>query len=229
MPRTDAILVAAGEGRRMGGPKPKAFLPLAGRPLLAHSLELLAALPEIRHVVAVVPMGEEETTRQIAAGLKQGGKIRAIVPGGARRQDSVRMGLDQVEADAEVVLIHDAARPFATPDLIRRVIDASARTGAAIPGVAVADTLKRVQDGRVEATIERRHLVAAQTPQGFKYDWLKRIYQQAWEKNLNATDDAGLAECLGMAVAVVDGEIHNFKLTTPQDLAWAEILMKQRK
>jgi 2-C-methyl-D-erythritol 4-phosphate cytidylyltransferase len=220
---TEVILVAAGEGRRMQGVRPKAFLPLAGRPLFMHALELFGGLEEINGIILVVPLGEEEATRSLASQGKGSEKIRAVVAGGARRQDSVRAGLDQLHGLTEIVLIHDAARPFFTAALVRRVIQAAGQTGAAVPGTPVVDTLKRLNEAKqVEATIERRHLAAIQTPQGFRTAVLKEAYHNAWKKNVAATDDAGLVECLGLPISVVEGESRNFKLTTPDDLVLAE-------
>lgn len=219
----DVILVAGGQGRRMRLPEPKAFLPLAGQPLLAHSLATFAAIPEVSGVVLVVPAGQAERAWAIARKLPDSGKVREVADAGPRRQDSVRNGMDCLPADAELVLIHDAARPFASAALIRRVAEAAAQAGAALPGLPVVDTLKRVNaEGRIESTVDRRNLVAVQTPQGFRTTVLRQAYQRAWQENQTATDDAGLVEFLGQPVAVVEGETMNFKITRPHDLELAE-------
>jgi len=194
-----AILVAAGRGERFGGPKHAALL--RGRPLWEWAEEAL------RHggVVGVVVVGD----------------LPGGIPGGARRRDSVRAGLDALPAAASHVLVHDAARPLASPDLVRRVIDRLLTGGvdAVVPVVPVRDTLKRVGDGWVVETIERRGLAGAQTPQGFKVAVL-RAAQEAGDDD--AGDDALLVERLGGSVACVEGEVSNLKVTYPGDLALAE-------
>lgn len=226
----DVILVAGGQGRRMRHPEPKAFLPLAGQPLLAYSLATFAAIPEVSGVVLVVPAGQAERAWGIVRKLPDQGKVREIADAGPRRQDSVRNGMDCLPADAELVLIHDAARPFASAALVRRVAEAAAQSGAALPGLPVVDTLKRVNaEGRIESTVDRRNLVAVQTPQGFQAAVLRQAYQRAWQENHTATDDAGLVEFAGQPVAVVEGETMNFKITRPHDLELAEWWLSVKK
>ncbi len=218
----DVILVAGGQGRRMLHPEPKAFLPLAGQPLFTYSLNTIAALPEVSGVVLVAPAGQNDRAWKIVRQLPAGGKVREIVEAGPRRQDSVRNGMDCLPPDAELVLIHDAARPFASAALIRRVAEAAAGSGAALPGLPIVDTLKRVNtEGRIESTVDRRSLVAVQTPQGFRAAVLRQAYQRAWQENQTATDDAGLVEFAGQPVTVVEGEAMNFKITRPYDLELA--------
>jgi len=222
----EVVIVGAGQGVRMGASVPKVFLPLGSRPVLLHTVRAFTALPEIRGVVLVVPAGEEPRVRELCGAGPNAEKIRAVVPGGARRQDSVRAGLDALSADTELVLIQDAARPFASPELIRRVLDAARRIGAAVPGVPVADTLKQVNpDETVACTLGRQGLVAVQTPQGFRIEVLRRAYAEAEVRGLEATDDAGLVEQAGLPVAVVPGDPMNFKLTTPLDFRVAECVL----
>jgi 2-C-methyl-D-erythritol 4-phosphate cytidylyltransferase len=219
----DVILVAGGQGRRMRQPGPKAFLSLAGQPLFTHSLNTFAGLDEVSGVVLVVPAGQAERAWEMVRRLPAGGRVKEIVDAGPRRQDSVRNGMDCLPTDAELVLIHDAARPFASAGLIRRVAEAAAQSGAAVPGLPVVDTLKRVSaEGRIESTVDRRNLVTVQTPQGFKTAVLRQAYQRAWQENRTATDDAGLVELAGQPVTVVEGEAGNFKITRPYDLELAE-------
>jgi len=230
MTAAEAIVVGAGQGRRMGAAVPKVYLSLAERPVLLYSVLTLLAMPEIGGIVLVVPAGEETRTRDLCRNLPGFEKVRSIITGGARRQDSVRAGLDQMSPRAEVVLIHDAARPFAAPELIRRVLAAAREVGAAVPGIPVADTLKQVgTDQRVARTLDRRNLVAVQTPQGFRREVLRQAYAHAWEKDLSATDDAGLVELAGLPVAVVPGDPMNFKLTTTLDFKVAEALQASRE
>lgn len=221
--KTEVILVGGGQGRRMGGTQPKAVRMLGGRPLFTYALAAFSQVAEIHSVVLVAPAGLEEEVRRICGRFPGGERVRNVVPGGARRQDSVRQGLDHLLPETTVVLVHDAARPFADPELIRRVQAAAARHGAAVPGIPVADTLKRVTArSLVETTVDRRQLVAVQTPQGFRTEVLRRAHAHAWKTNQTATDDAGMVENLGVPVTVVEGDPRNFKLTTPQDLALAE-------
>ncbi len=224
----EVILVGAGAGRRLAASGPKAFVSLAGRALIVHALQTFARVRAITGVVAVVPAGEEERLRLLCLSTPGIANVRAIVAGGARRQDSVQAGLDALSERAALVLVHDAARPFASVELCERVLAAAEQYGAAVPGVPVADTLKQV-DGqqRVERTLDRRNLVAVQTPQGFHVEVLRRAYARAWQQGASATDDAGLVEQLGLPVAVVPGETANFKLTTPQDLRLAQALARE--
>ncbi|MGD0440106.1 MAG: 2-C-methyl-D-erythritol 4-phosphate cytidylyltransferase [Acidimicrobiales bacterium] len=202
------IVVAAGQGRRFG--QPKQFVSLGGRPVIEWSLE--AARSVARGVVAVVP---EAFLGNPAVGK---GADR-VIAGGPTRASSVRRGLAAVPENADIVVVHDAARPLASRELFRAVVDAvTAGADGAVPGLAVADTVKRVRGDRVVETLDRSELVAVQTPQAFRVEALRRAHVGAPE----ATDDAGLLEALGLSVVVVPGEYHNLKLTSPDDLATAE-------
>ncbi len=198
-----AIVVAAGEGRRFGGPKQ--FAVLGGATVIAHSVR--AARTVADGVVAVVPEGLLD-----APGADGGAD--AVVPGGASRSESVRAGLRSVPQDADVILVHDAARPLASPALFRAVV-AAVRAGAdgAIPGLALTDTVKHVVDGTVVGTIDRSSLVTVQTPQAFRAAALRAAH----ESGAHATDDAGLLEAAG-GIVVVPGEATNLKITDPDDL-----------
>jgi 2-C-methyl-D-erythritol 4-phosphate cytidylyltransferase len=215
-----AILVAAGKGERMGGGRPKAFLPLAGRPILAWAVQAFDACPEVSEIVVVAPRAELAVCRKMLEGWR---KVRGVVPGGDRRQDSVRAGLAAVPGGfAGVVLVHDAARPLVDDDLIRAVIAAARRTGAAVPVVEVVDTIKSVQDGMVRGTVDRTELGAAQTPQGFRCDLLRWAYDAADRSGALLTDESMAVERLGEPVAAVPGSVRNRKITTSADLQWAE-------
>ncbi len=220
-----AILVAAGRGERMGAAGPKAFLPLAGRSLLSRSAEPFQAAASVGAIVAVVPAEEIEKARAMLFGLS---KLRAVVAGGVRRQDSVLEGIKQVpDGFAGVVLVHDAARPFVEPALIDAVASAAAAHGAALPVLPVVDTLKRLLEERVVETIDRAGLAAAQTPQGFRFALLRRAYAQAFRDRVIVTDEAMAVERLGESVVAVPGSARNRKLTTPEDMAWAEALLRE--
>jgi 2-C-methyl-D-erythritol 4-phosphate cytidylyltransferase len=220
MSSTWAIVVAAGDGVRLGAERPKAFVRLGGRPLLAHSIDLFEDHPAVDRIVLVVPAEWEEPATLLADELAAG-KVASAVSGGPTRALSVAAGLDAVPAVAEFVLVHDAARPFARPDLVDRVLAALAGADGAIPGVPLADTVKRVRDGRVVETLDRAELRAVQTPQAFRAAALRRAYAAA-EGRSDATDCASLLEAAGLAVAVVAGDDGNAKITVAADLEAAE-------
>jgi 2-C-methyl-D-erythritol 4-phosphate cytidylyltransferase len=215
-----AILVAAGRGERMGALRPKAFLELAGQPLVLRSARAFDEAPSVIGIVAVVPEAEVTTARTLLAPVR---KLLAVVPGGERRQDSVLEGLKQAPAGFDgVVLVHDAARPLVEVSLVEAVARAAAEAGAALPVLPVTDTVKRVRDGLVVETLDRDELGAAQTPQGFRLALLVEAYEAAYRDRLTVTDEAMAVERLGAPVRVLPGSPRNRKITTPEDLAWAE-------
>jgi 2-C-methyl-D-erythritol 4-phosphate cytidylyltransferase len=221
--KATAIIVAAGSGTRLGFDQPKAFVELCGRSLLSYSLRTIAAVSAIEEAVITVPTGMESQARAevIAAGLEIPVKL---TPGGAERQDSVRIALGLTSAEAELVVVHDAARPFATPAMFEAAIAAASRIGGAIVATPLADTLKRVGDGcTILATVPRTSLWQAQTPQAFRRDLLMRAHIRAVRDGVIATDDADLVEQLGATVEVVEGSALNFKVTTAEDLRLAEL------
>ena len=220
--RAAVVVVAAGRGERLGVPA-KVLLPLAGRPMLAHVLDAVEEAVSIEDVIVVVGAHTREAVEgMIAAG--PWGKVRAVVSGGEQRQDSVAAGVAAVPPSSDVVLVHDGARPLAPPALFDRCAAAAAETGAAIAAVPVADTLKRVADGRVAGTVDRAGLWAAQTPQGFRRNVLVDAIARC--AGLPAvTDESGLCEALGIPVAIVPGEPSNLKVTRPEDVAVAEALL----
>ena len=215
-----AILVAAGRGERMGAGRPKAFRDLAGEPLLLKAAQVFERAPSVGAIVAVVPSDEVEAARDLLAPLQ---KLRAVVAGGSRRQDSVLEGLKQApEGFDGVVLVHDAARPFVDVPLVEAVLGAAGESGAALPVLGLVDTVKRVRDGRVLETLDRSELGAAQTPQGFRFRLLVEAYEAAFRDGITLTDEAMAVERLGVRVTAVPGSARNRKITTPEDLAWAE-------
>jgi 2-C-methyl-D-erythritol 4-phosphate cytidylyltransferase len=217
---TLAILVAAGRGERMGAQRPKAFLGLAGKPMLVRAAEAFAAAPCVDGIVAVVPEAEIPAAREMLAPV---GKPAEVVAGGPRRQDSVLEGLKQVPDGFDgVVLVHDAARPLVEVALIEAVARAAREAGAAVPVLGLTDTVKRVKDGWVIETLDRAELAGAQTPQGFRFALLGRAYEQAFRDSVTLTDEAMAVERIGEPVLAVPGSPRNRKLTTPGDLAWAE-------
>ena len=216
-----AVLVAAGPGTRLGAGVPKAFVELAGTPLVIHSLRALLSAPSIESVVVVVSPSCLEDARQL---LDRHGPWRcnpAVAPGGPERRDSVRNGL-AATGSAELIAIHDAARPFVSREAVEAAVAAAALHGAAIVGTPAVDTVKRLHpDGWIESTLPRRQLWLAQTPQVFRADLIRAAHAQPSIAD-DATDDAMLAERLGTRVYVVPGNPENRKITTPEDLRWAE-------
>jgi 2-C-methyl-D-erythritol 4-phosphate cytidylyltransferase len=210
-----AILVAAGRGERLGLDRPKAFANLGDEPLLAEPLRRLEACPWVDAVVLVAPPGWEEPAILVAE--EEGcGKVHACVAGGDTRSDSVRAGLAEVPQDALVVLVHDAARPLLSDEVVERVLaPLSEGWDGAVPGLPVGDTLKRVgSDGAVEETVARDTLWAVQTPQAFAADVLRRVQADGGD----ATDCAGLVEAAGGRIKVVEGDPRLLKVTSEADL-----------
>ena len=221
--RVAAVVVAAGRGSRAGGDVPKVYQKLGGgEPMIRLSLSLFAGHGKIDLVQPVVHADDIALYDAAAAGLD----LLKPVFGGATRQASVRAGLEALAAHRpEIVLVHDAARPFASPALVSRTV-AGAANGAAIPGIALADTVKAVDaSGRVAQTLERAQLRAIQTPQGFQFSTLLEVHRRAAAAGReDFSDDAALMEWAGYSVNVFEGEAGNVKLTTPEDFSRAEVL-----
>lgn len=225
-----AIVVGAGSGQRLGGVE-KAFVPLCGRPLLAYAVEAFEESADV-HAICLV-LSEASLARGVALVRDSGWrKIEAVVAGGRERQDSVMAGLRAL-ATCEWVLVHDAARPLLTPEIIGRGLAAARETGASVAATPVRDTLKRVAGGesapRVAHTVDRAALWAAQTPQVFRAAVLRRAFAEAGERAAAFTDDASLVEAMGHPVAVFHGGSHNVKVTFPEDLALVEALLRARR
>ena len=219
---TWAILVAAGSGERLGGDRPKAFAPLAGRALVSESLERLDASDWIDAIVVTAPAGWEAALIVLAEELVVS-KVAAVVTGGASRAESVALALAEVADDAIAVLVHDAARPLLDDDMLERVLaPLSEGYDGVVPGLFLTDTVKRVRDGVVTETLPRAELIAVQTPQAFPADVLRRAYAGDLAA---ATDCASLVESRGGRVHVVPGSPRLVKVTTRADLALVERLL----
>jgi len=218
---TWAVVAAAGDGRRLGLQQPKAFAGLAGRPLLACAIELLDDHAAVDGVVLVVPEGWEEPATLLADGLAAG-SVAAAVAGGPTRSRSVAAGLAEVPAEAGVVLVHDAARPLATAELVDRTLQGLVEADGAVPAVPLADTVKRVQGDRIAETLDRSQLVAVQTPQAFRAEALRAAFAAGEQALDAATDCASLVEAAGFRVVTVPGDPGNLKVTDPEDLRLAE-------
>ncbi|VVB45891.1 2-C-methyl-D-erythritol 4-phosphate cytidylyltransferase / 2-C-methyl-D-erythritol 2,4-cyclodiphosphate synthase [Beijerinckiaceae bacterium RH AL1] len=226
-PTTAILVVAAGRGLRVGGTLPKQYLDLAGRPLLAHTLQRLLEADAGAQVLVVIHPDDRALYDASAEGLLDRERLLPPVPGGATRQASVAAGLAALAAlpaPPELVLIHDGARPFPTPGLIARAIAAAAQNGAAVPGTAVTDTIKEVDAARrIVATPRREGLRAVQTPQAFRFALIHAAHQAAAQAGArDLTDDAAIAEWAGHAVHVFEGDSGNMKVTSPEDVAAAE-------
>lgn len=219
------VLVAAGQGHRIGSVIPKQFLPLCGMPLYLWSLHYFQALPAVREIVVVVPAGYERRVLEETAqyGLT---KVRACVRGGELRQDSVEFGVQALSADCSLVGIHDAARPFPPPNF-EELLHATVATRAALFAVPVTDTLKRVTGKSVDATVDRTLLWAAQTPQMFERDLLLAALSHVREQQCTVTDDAAAVESLGVCPQVVMGSRWNIKVTTREDWPIAQFLAQK--
>ena len=225
--KASAIIVAAGSGVRLGSNVPKAFVKIAGRTMLSYSLATVRQINSIEELVITVPEGFENAARAqvAAAGLSIPVKITV---GGIERQDSVRIALELTSAESDLVIVHDAARPLATLAIFEACLSASSRAGAAIAAIPVSDTLKRVADSAITATIARAGLWQAQTPQAFRRANLIAAHQRAVAEKIAATDDADLVERTGVRVEVVEASTSNIKITTPADLAIVEAIIAAR-
>jgi 2-C-methyl-D-erythritol 4-phosphate cytidylyltransferase len=221
-----AIIAAAGQGTRVGGKRAKQFLEIAGIPVIIHTLKRFEQCAAVQEVVVVLPAPDAAGFLALAGkyGLR---KLARVVPGGATRAESVWRGLQSVRAaTAEIVAVHDGVRPFVTPLEIERTVRAAQASGAAILTAALVETIKEVDDQRVVRTLERTRLRRALTPQCFRFDLLRRAYEQSPELIASATDDSSLVEALGIAVTAVEGDSRNIKITRPEDIALGETLLK---
>lgn len=220
------LIPAAGIGQRMGGGHRKPFLELAGKPILLHTLDRF--LPFRRRIVQTIlilhPDDVATADRQLGTTLRQSYRVAEILPGGPRRQDSVRVGLDRLGDDVALVAIHDAVRPFVAAEAVAAALCAAEAVGAAIVASPMKPTVKRVADGRITATVDRADLWCAQTPQVFRRGLILEAYA-ADRNGHQATDDAQLVERLGQPVAVVPSSELNLKITTPEDLRLAEAIL----
>jgi 2-C-methyl-D-erythritol 4-phosphate cytidylyltransferase len=232
------IIPAAGLGTRMAVPSAarpkqatKQFVEIAGKPILLYTLEKIAQVPAVAEIYVAVREGEAERLRDFLSAQRLRPRVHVVI-GGDHRQQSVANALEQVRADAvDIVLVHDAVRPFVDREIIEKVIESAAKHGAAIAGLPAVDTIKQVErtaDGAIiTSTIPRERVVMAQTPQGFRYALLKRVFDEAAQDGFIGTDEASLVERSGDEVAVVMGSARNIKITTPSDLEVAEFYAKQ--
>ena len=226
-PATDqsvgALVLAAGSSQRMQGID-KTFAHILGKPLILHTLSVFLNCPDIRRVVLVLPESNIEKARALLEGLNNSEKL-TLCPGGERRQDSATRGLDAL-GPCDWVAVHDGARPCISPDILRSALSDAQLHGSAVVAVPVTDTLKRADsDAFISATVPREGLWAVQTPQVFPFAVLERAY---WEVSDNVTDDASMVERLGVKIKLTPGSPTNLKVTNPEDLKLAEMILKSR-
>jgi len=214
------IIVAAGEGRRFGGPKQLA--PLRGKLVLDWSLEKFEAHEKVTEIILV--LRDEKGKERYLSRYR---KLTAVVKGGESRQESVLAGFNQIEPEkSKIVLVHDAVRPLVDRDLISRVIGGAEKNGAVIPAIPLEDTIKLVEEEKVVDTLERTKLFRIQTPQGFLYRILEEALNKAKEDGFYGTDEASLVERLGRTVLIVKGDDRNIKITSQEDLKIAEAFLE---
>jgi len=221
-----AIIVAAGKGLRMNKDVPKQYLALEGRPILGHTLLVFDTCNRIDEVFVVIPAEDFDFCRQnVITPLNLQKRIR-LVSGGDRRQDSVYNGLKALDQKTDLVVIHDGVRPFVKSGELEACIDGAIQFGACILGIPASDTLKRVDGaGIIGETLARDNIWLVQTPQAFKYDLILKAHKAARRDGVSGTDDAFLAERLGIEVRIITGNKDNIKITTREDLAVAQALL----
>ncbi|MBI4529456.1 MAG: 2-C-methyl-D-erythritol 4-phosphate cytidylyltransferase [Deltaproteobacteria bacterium] len=226
--RVNAVVVAAGEGKRMGATVPKAYLPIGNRPMILHTLSRFA-VSQVRKVIVVAGRDELSACQElIESDSRLQGLEFVVEAGGPRRQDSVSRGLARVDPDCEIIVIHDGARPFVPAYLIDQCIEIALVEGAVVVGVPARNTIKVVSpDNRVVATLPRASLWEIQTPQVFQINLIREAYKAAEQENIEATDDAMLVERLGKSVRVLEGHPTNIKITVPEDILFAEALLRE--
>ena len=216
-----AVIVAAGSGKRFGSSVKKQFHLLLEKPVLYRTLERFQLHPAVDSMICVVAQAD----RAIVSKWNFP-KLISVVGGGQERHDSVYAALTQMDSEVDIVLIHDGVRPLISEKTISLVIKAAIVHGAAFPGLVPKDTIKQIDSGRVKRTLPRDELVLVQTPQAFQRAIILRAYDQAFQSGIFSTDDAALVEKLDLPVAVVPGQADNIKITTPEDLCFAETMLK---
>lgn len=235
MPKISVIIPAAGSGQRMGGNRPKQYLTIGDRPILIETLIVFNESPHIDEIILVSPPDDMSLMEKMLKKYDLA-KVSKIVKGGKERQDSIRNGLDSIdsiEPESDIILVHDGVRPFVDDETIKELIDAVNQYGAAIVAVPVKDTVKKVSNTSISGasiveTMPRGNLWLAQTPQAFSAKIIIDAYANAEEKGIRGTDDASLVEAMGLDVKIVMGSYENIKITTPEDLVFAEAIKKER-
>lgn len=222
------IIPAAGQGKRMGAGKNKLLLTLEATPILIHTLKVFEADPECSGIILAIHPDDEQEFKSL---LNEYGihKVSSLVTGGKERQDSVYNGLMAVSSLDGIVLVHDAARPFIKIETIHRLVDAASKDGGAIVAVPVKDTIKKAANNQVSETVERSSLWSVQTPQAFRVSVLLEAHNKAAREQFIGTDESSLVERIPQPVSIIEGDYDNIKLTTPEDLYFAEAILRKRK
>ena len=222
------IIPAAGQGKRMGAGKNKLLLTLEGVPILIHTLKVFEADTDCSGIILAINPSDEHQFQSL---LKEYGihKVSSLVTGGKERQDSVYNGLVAVNSMDEIVLVHDAARPFIKIETIHNLVDAASKDGGSIVAVPVKDTIKKAANSMVAETVERSSLWAVQTPQAFRVSVLLEAHNKAMREQFIGTDESSLVERIPHPVSIIEGDYDNIKLTTPEDLYFAEAILRKRK
>ena len=222
------IIPAAGQGKRMGAGKNKLLLTLEGVPILIHTLRVFEADDECNGIILAISPSDEQQFKSL---LKEYGihKVSSLVNGGKERQDSVYNGLRAVHDLDGIVLVHDAARPFIKIEIIHKLVEAANKEGGAIVAVPVKDTIKKAKNSMVAETVERSSLWSVQTPQAFRTSVLLEAHNKAMREQFIGTDESSLVERIPHPVSIIEGDYDNIKLTTPEDLYFAEAILRKRK
>jgi len=225
--KADAVIVSAGKGVRFMEGQKKQFYSLGGKPILTHTLDKFETSPLIRSILLVVSQEDMDYCLKEVTEKYKFEKVSQIIPGGKRRQESVKNGIDALPKDTDIVAIHDGVRPFVTKTMIEDSVRSAVRYGAVILAMPVKDTIKMSNpDGTVLKTLDRESLWQIQTPQTFQASVIKEAYRRATEDGFIGTDDASLVERLGVKVHILPGSYTNIKITTPEDLLLANLFLK---
>jgi 2-C-methyl-D-erythritol 4-phosphate cytidylyltransferase len=225
--KTSAIIPAAGSGKRLNNKQKKQYLEIHGKPLLFYTLHIFQKSEHIDEIVIVAPKGNIEHTRKKIVDKFNFHKVKCVVEGGEKRQDSVLNGFNNVSPDTDIVVIHDAARPLINIDMIDKVIQSAKDNGSTIAAVPVTDTLKMALDGVVKNTFPRENFWRAQTPQAFNYNILHECYDRKLNEEAIFTDEAQMVEYAGFEVKIVEGLEYNIKITTNEDFILAGLLLNE--
>ncbi|NLN60585.1 MAG: 2-C-methyl-D-erythritol 4-phosphate cytidylyltransferase [Deltaproteobacteria bacterium] len=228
--KTAAIIPAAGSGLRMGYAIPKTYLKIDAKPILAHTLLIFQNSDLIDDVYVVVKKTDVNFAEQAVVRPFSLTKVKAVIPGGKLRQDSINNVLPYLCAEHELIVIHDGARPLLNKEILEKTIQVGRQAGAAVAGVPVKETVKSVDKrGIIKKTVDRKNLFLVQTPQVFNKETLIKAYEAAYQEQYYGTDDASLVERIGTPVKIVEGSYENIKITTPEDLIFAEIITRRRE
>ena len=228
--KVTAIITAAGKGKRMLHSVPKHFIRLEDKPVLAHTLDVFERCPDVNQVLVVSRSGEENYCLKEVVEKYGYKKVLKIVIGGDRRQDSVYNGIKELDEDTDIVLVHDGVRPFVSQNTLSEAIKLAIFADGVVTAVPVKDTIKYVgDDGIIRATPDRSSLWHAQTPQVFKRRILEEAYVRAYNDKYSGTDESSLVERLGYKVKIVEGTVDNIKITTKEDLLFAEVILMMHK